>query len=110
MSVEQDRHWITGEEFGKERRRLIEAGVPDDALEFRDLLRRVRERDDSLYDTYGKPYLETHYGKWIAISVDGELIIRDRSSELIWAAREAFGPGNFSMRKLAEFPGYEMLL
>jgi hypothetical protein len=31
MNIEQEHHWITGEEIGRENRRLIEAGIPDDA-------------------------------------------------------------------------------
>ncbi len=107
MSLDQKQNWITGEEAGKENRRLIEAGVPDDAPEFQDLFKRIQERDDYLYETYGKQYLESHYGKWIAIAVDGRVIIKDTASELGWAARQEFGAGNFSKRKLAEFPGYE---
>jgi hypothetical protein len=109
MSIAQDKKWITGEEFGRERRRLIEAGVPNDAPEFQELICRVVERDDYLYETYGKPYLGTHRGKWIAVSLDGQVVIRDRSGELIWDAVAAFGRGNFSMRKLAVFPGHTLL-
>src|SRR5438445_5502723 len=106
MSVESKQEWITGEEFGRERRRLIQAGVPDDAPEFQELIARVVARDDYLFERYGKPYLETHYGKWIAISLDGQVIIKDTAGELAWAAREAFGGGNAAIRKLAEFPGH----
>ncbi len=106
MSVKQQYKWITGEEYGQERRRLIENGVPDDAPELRELEARVNARDDFLYEKHGKKYLDKHYGKWIAVSLAGQVIIRDTASELSWAAREAFGGGNFSFRKLAEFPGH----
>ena len=108
MSIEQEQHWITGEEFGRERRRLIEAGVPDEDPRFRALYDRVVARDEYLYERYGKPYLESQPGKWIAISVDGEVLIRGTSGQAIWAAAERFGDGNFALRKLADFPGYEM--
>lgn len=106
MSIEQEQQWITGEEFGRERRRLIEAGVPDDAPEFQALIERVLARDDYLYETYGKQYLETHPGNWIAVSLDGEVVIRGTAGELAWDATEEFGAGNFAARKLAEFPGH----
>jgi len=109
MSVKEEQRWITGAEYGRERRRLLAAQVPQDAPEFQRLIARVVERDNYLYERFGKPYLETHYGKWIGISVDGQVIIRDSSSELIWDASEAFGAGNYSHRKLAEFPGYDVL-
>lgn len=109
MSIEQEQQWITGEEFGRERRRLIEAGVPDDAPEFQALVDRVLVRDDYLYETYGKRYLASHPGKWIAISLGGEVVLRDTVSDVVWAAREKFGGGNASIRKLAPFPGRELL-
>ena len=108
MSVEQEQQWITGEEFGREWRRLVRAGVPQEAPEFQELWRRVRARDDYLYERYGKPYIDTHYGKWIAISLDGRTVIRDTASEVGPVARETFGGGNFAVRKLAEFTGHEL--
>src|SRR5438046_1103213 len=104
MSIEQEQQWITGEEIGRENRRLIEAGVPDDAPEFQALLDRIAARDDYLYERYGHKYLDTHRGKWIAISPDGRVIIRDTAGEVTWAASESFGEGNYAKRKLAEFP------
>ena len=108
MSVEQEQEWITGEELRLERRRLIEAGVLDEAPEFQELWHRVDARDDYLFERYGKPFMETHHGKWIAISLDGRTVIGDTASGLGRPAREAFGGGNFAMRKLAEFPGHQM--
>jgi hypothetical protein len=108
MSVEQERQWISGEEIGRENRRLIDAGIPDDAPEFQELFARIAARDNTLYERYGKPYLEIHPGKWIAISLDGQVIIRDTAGEVTWAANQAFGDGNYSKRKLAAFPGHEL--
>lgn len=101
---------MTGEEIGRENRRLIEAGIPDDAPEFQQLIARIAARDNDLYERYGKQYLPTHRGKWIAISLDGQVIIRDTAGEVTWAATEAFGEGNYSKRKLAEFPGHELFV
>src|SRR5688572_7098726 len=101
MSVEQEertqRTWITGEEYGRERRRLIAAGLPADAPEFAKLRHQVAERDEYLFERYGKAYLSTHAGKWVAVSLSGDVLIRDRPGDLIWDADEAFGRGNFSM-------------
>lgn len=108
MSVDQDQQWITGEEFGRERRRLIQEGIPDEAAEFQALYDRVQARDDYLYERYGKPHLESHHGQWIAISMSGDVIIRNTASETIWAGAEKFGEGNFALRRLAEFPGHRM--
>ncbi len=104
MKSEQQ-NWITGPRFGEERRRLIEAGVPETDSRFQTLMRQVLERDDTLYEQFGKPLLEQFPGKWVAISLEGEVIITNTSGEAIWAAAEKFGPGNAAIRKLAEFPG-----
>ena len=108
MSIEQEEQWITGEEFGRERRRLIEAGVPDDAPEFQALRRRKAARDEELFELYGKPYLDSHHGQWISISTDGQVLVKPTAGELIWAARETFGPANFASRRLSEFPGHDL--
>jgi hypothetical protein len=60
--------------------------------------------------SYGKQYLDTHPGKWIAISLDGQVIIRNTAGEVMWAASDAFGEANYSVRKLAAFPGLELFL
>ena len=106
MSLDQKQNWITGEEYGRERRRLLESGLSDNSPEMRELDGRVDERDDYLFEKFGKPYIETHYGKWIAISGEGKVIIRDTAGEVGSEGREIFGPGNFEKRKLAQFPGH----
>ena len=108
MSVKQEQHWITGEEFAQEHRRLMEADVPEDAPEFRALMARKLERDDYLYERYGKPLLASHRGQWIAISPIGEVIIRPTAGEAIAASRRRFGPANAAIRKLDEFPGHQL--
>ena len=107
MSIEQQQEWITGEEFARENRRLIDAGVPDDAPEFQALFARARARDDYLYEWYGKQHMADHYGKWIAISPEGEVIIKDTAGQVLAEARDRFGPGAAAVRKLAEFPGHQ---
>lgn len=109
MKIEQEQRWITGEEIGRENQRLIEAGVPDDAPEFQELIARVTTRDNFLFERYGKSHLDTDRRKWIAISLDGQVIIGDTAGEVTWAASDAFGEGNYAKRKLAEFPGHELL-
>jgi hypothetical protein len=106
MGVRAKADWITGEEYGRLRWELIQRGVPDDDPEFVALRHRVRERDEALWDRYGRAYMDSHPGKWIAIAADGRVIIRDTASKTIWAAGEEFGDGNFAMRKLADFPGH----
>src|SRR5207253_7093626 len=107
MRVEQE-HLITGEEAGGEWRRLAREKVPEDAPEYQAFLRRLQERDDYLFERYGKPYLETDPGRWIAISFNGEVLIRDTAGEASWAGDESFGPGNFIASRLPDFRGRKL--
>jgi hypothetical protein len=109
MSTQQKTKWITGREYNDERLRLIRAGIPDDAPEFRALNARMHERDNYLFETYGKQHYDSNYGKWIAISIDGRVLIRDTASELGWDASDVFGGGNFAVRKLNEVGGHRLL-
>src|SRR5262249_53928335 len=101
---------ITGKEYNDERLKLIRAGVPNNAPEFKALNAKIRERNEYLYETYGKQYYDSDYGKWIAISIDGQVIIRDTASEAGYEADEAFGPGNYAKRKLNEIGGHRVFL
>ena len=109
MSVQEDQVWITGEELGRERRRLIEAGVPESAPEYLALRAQIRVRDNYLFERYGKPLMDQNYGKWIAISRNGAYIIRETATEVTVAAERDFGGGDYCKRKLAEFPGHDIL-
>ena len=103
MSAETET-WITGQEFHNERRRLIDAGLYD-SPEFRALLRRVGERDEYLFEKHGRPLISEHRGKWVAISVNGEVLIEDREIDAMRKGRERFGSGNFSLARLTDPPG-----
>lgn len=109
MSVEHEPQWISSEEFGRERRRLIEAGVPDDDPQFSALYRRVLERDDHFFELYGLPYKEKHPGKWIAVAFDGRVLVRERAVDAMRDGAETFGKGNFFTRKLNDFGGHLLL-
>jgi hypothetical protein len=106
MSVEQEQQWITGEEFVRTWRELMARRAPQEDPEYQKLVRRVSARDDHLFERYGKQHMETHRGKWIAISTDGQVIITDRAVDATRLGRERFGPGNYTSRRLTKFPGY----
>jgi hypothetical protein len=108
MRLEEKQQWITAEEIGQEWQRLHSLPLLIDSPEYEELFHRINERDESLYDRYGRPYIKTHPGKWIAIATDGRVLLRDSAGELGWAADEEFGIGNYASRKLAPFPGYEL--
>ena len=108
MSVREPKAWITGEEFGQERRRLLQGGFDDDSPELKRLWSRVHERDEYLWEMYAKPLIGQHSGEWAAVSLRGEVIIRPTGAEVHQAAREQFGPTNFVYGRLAAFRGYEV--
>jgi hypothetical protein len=101
-------HWITGSEFGEQRRKLILEGHHDESPEFQRLWAQIEARDDYLWNRYAGPYLTSNPGQWAAISLDGEVIVRQTSSEVMKEATERFGGGNFSFGKLAEFRGFDL--
>ncbi len=109
MGNKTEKRLITGDEIADERKRLIEAGFPDDATEFTKLDDEVERRDELLFNNFGRQFIQSDKGKWIGISLDGNVVLRNTASELIWAASRAFGDGNFAMRRLADFPGHELL-
>src|SRR5687768_3281692 len=93
-------NWITGEEFAAERRRLFDAGYKPSSPEYTALTRRVDERDTYLFETYGQPLMASHPGKWVAISLDGEVVLADRELEAMQEGQTRFGPGNFCVSRL----------
>jgi hypothetical protein len=101
-----DTSWITGDEFARENRRLIEAGIADDDAEFQRLFARLSERDEALFERYGRGYLTSHPDQWIAISLKGEVIVQKRLVDLLRESSHRFGAGNAAIRKLSVEPGY----
>jgi hypothetical protein len=107
MSVEQERDFITGEEFTREWRRLMQSRAQRSDPAYEALIRRVAARDEHLYERYATPYLRTHAGQWIAVAADGRVVIRERSADALRDAEREFGPANFAFRRLADFPGHD---
>lgn len=105
MSATETRQWITGEEFNQERRRLIAAGHTHESPEYQALLRKVEERNRHLFDDYGKQLIDRHPGKWVAISLEGDVIVADRDVEAMRLGAERFGRGNFCLARLSSPPG-----
>ena len=101
--------WITPEEFRSEWRRLREARLLVDTPEVTELLERVGQRDDALFEKYGRPLVDANENKWVAISLDGETLIRDASWQAHRDGEARFGPCAFALRKLNhEFQGFEL--
>jgi hypothetical protein len=101
--------WITGEEFGEERRRLLDLGYGSDSPEYRALLRRVGERINHLWQSYAVPLLGQHPGKWVAISLGGEVLLAEKELDAMKLGRARFGPGNFLVARLDQARGERTL-
>jgi hypothetical protein len=50
---------------------------------------------EKLYNQFGKPLEETHKGKYIAISPNGNTLIGDVLIDLMEQAKVTLGPGNY---------------
>jgi hypothetical protein len=48
-----------------------------------------------LYERYGTPLEAEHWGKYVAISPEGKIILGRTLLEVLQQASAAFGPGNF---------------
>jgi hypothetical protein len=66
----------------------------------------VKQRDDALYERYAKHLENEHRGEFVVISLDGQIMTGKDRVELLWAAADKFGEGNFALRKI----GYSYVL
>jgi hypothetical protein len=55
---------------------------------------------DSLYERYGKPLEQEHYGEYVAISQDGQVIAGADDVAVLDQAIQTFGSGNFILRRI----------
>ena len=69
-------------------------------------LEAIKQRDDALYERYAKHLENEHLGEFVVISSDGQIMTGKDRVELLWAAADKFGEGNFALRKI----GYSYVL
>lgn len=53
-----------------------------------------------LYDLYGRPLEKKHTGEFVAISLDGDIILGRREGEILKRALDTFGRDNFAMARV----------
>jgi glutamate synthase domain-containing protein 2 len=63
-------------------------------------LEAIKQRDDALYERYTKHLESEHRGEFVVISSDGQIMTGKDRVELLWAAADKFGEGNFALRKI----------
>lgn len=59
-----------------------------------------RQKDEELYEKYGKTLERTHKGSFVAIGPDGQTILGKDSTKVLQKAIVAFGSGNFALTRL----------
>lgn len=60
------------------------------------------DRDDDLYERFGKPLEGDHEGEFVAISSKGETIVGPDDIGILQQALDRFGSGNFAFRRVGE--------
>ena len=71
----------------------------------REWIERKLAEQRRLYEQYGKRLEPEHTGEFVAISLDGEIILGDRLGELLKRAIDTFGRDNFAMARV----GHEVM-
>ena len=56
---------------------------------------QLMEQAESLYEQYGRPLEEEHWGEYVAISPDGRFALGISHLEALDKALADFGPGSF---------------
>lgn len=56
---------------------------------------QLLEQADRLYEQYGKPLEQEHWGEYIAIFPDGRFVLGQSRLEVLDQALAQFGPGSF---------------
>ena len=63
-------------------------------------IERKLEEQRRLYKKYGKPLEKKHKGEFVAISLDGEIILDKRLGEVLARAVDTFGEDNFALARV----------
>lgn len=58
------------------------------------------QQDDLLYQRYGRELEPKHTGEFVAIGDDGRLVRGTDELTVARQARDLFGPGNFTIRRI----------
>lgn len=56
---------------------------------------KLLEQADILYEQYGKPLEQKHWGEFVAIFPDGKTVLGSSQLEALEQALDEFGPGCF---------------
>ncbi len=68
--------------------------------EFQDELKRRALNDDILYEKFAKHLEAQHNGEFVAISLEGVVMVSHDDIELLQRALKEFRSGNFAFRRI----------
>ena len=63
-------------------------------------MERKLDEQRRLYDLYGRALEKEHTGEFVAISLDGDIILGRREGEILKRALDTFGRDNFAMARV----------
>ena len=66
----------------------------------------IIERNDALYEKYGRQLEAEHKGEFVAIGLSGQVILGKNLDEVLLPAVERFGKMNFALKRV----GYDFLM
>jgi len=60
----------------------------------------TNEEMGALYERYVRPLEKEHWGKFVAVSLDGQVLLGDDELTVFQSALRKFGSGNFVMMRV----------
>ncbi len=60
----------------------------------------TNEEMEAIYERYVRPLEEAHWGKFIAVSLDGRVLLGEEELAVFKEALRNFGSGNFVMMRV----------
>lgn len=73
--------------------------LPTDPI-YQEYLKRQAARDDALYEQYAKHLQADHQGHWVAVGLDGSILLGGDDVEVFSQAVTRCGSGNFASRRI----------
>ncbi len=61
---------------------------------------KLLKRDVLLYEIYAKQLEAEHRGEYVAIGLEGDLVVGSKHAQVLMEAAEKFGPSNFALWKI----------
>jgi hypothetical protein len=60
----------------------------------------TNEEMEAIYDRYVRPLEQEHWSKFVAVSLDGQVLLGDEREKVALQALKQFGSGNFVVMRV----------